>query len=218
MISKISVLITVIPLILGITACSSSLQEQKEDFAKNDILFQDDFSTAGNWDVVKDANGETNYQDESYHILVNDVNTDVWANPGLNFSDVRVEVDATKIRGPEDNEFGVICRHTDVHNFYYFAISSDGYFGIFKVKNGNNLLLNRTEMLPSTSIKGGADLNHLRADCVGSLLTFYVNGEILDQQEDSEFTSGDVGLIAGTYAESGVEILFDNFIVMRPEQ
>jgi len=68
----------------------------------------------------------------------------------------------------------------------------------------------------SDYIKSGETTNHLRVECVGPTLTLYVNGQKLDSQQDSEYTSGDVGLIAGTYENAGTDIWFDNFTVTKP--
>jgi hypothetical protein len=38
----------------------------------------------------------------------------------------------------------------------------------------------------------------------------------VDSVPDTSFTSGDVGLIAGTYEEAGTDVLFDNFVVTKP--
>jgi hypothetical protein len=43
-----------------------------------------------------------------------------------------------------------------------------------------------------------------------------VNGELVADVRDDTFASGDVGLIAGTYEEGGVEIHFDDFFVHEP--
>jgi hypothetical protein len=43
-----------------------------------------------------------------------------------------------------------------------------------------------------------------------------VNGIQLFEVTDSDFSSGDVGVIAGAYDTPGVEILFDNFAVLKP--
>jgi len=59
------------------------------------ILFQDDFSDSGSgWDQVSFETGVTDYADGVYRIYVNEPTVDYWANPGLNFGDVRVEVEA----------------------------------------------------------------------------------------------------------------------------
>lgn len=184
----------------------------------SDVLFQDDFSsTNSGWDRVDNEEGMTDYQDDGYRIYVPTDDTELWANPGLDFGDVQIEVDALRQAGPEDNDFGVICRYQDVDNFYYMLITSDGYYGIFKVKDGDaNLLGGSDSMGTSSKIKSGSETNHIRADCVGDTLTLYVNGQELDSQQDSDFATGDVGLIAGTYTEAGTDIWFDNFTVLEP--
>jgi len=44
----------------------------------------------------------------------------------------------------------------------------------------------------------------------------YANGTLLGSADDSTFTSGDVGLEAGTFDVGGTEIRFDNFVVSQP--
>ena len=182
------------------------------------VLFQDDFSDpSSGWDVVTVSDGETNYANGVYRIFVNTTRTDIWANPGLSFTDVRVEVDATKVGGPDDNDFGVICRSMSASQFYFFYISSDGYYAIGKLKDGEQELIGMESLQPSESINQGDAANHIRADCIGDRLALYVNGEKIAEVQDSEYTSGDVGLIAGSYDTPGVDIHFDNFMVLRPD-
>ena len=193
-------------------ACATGIGPSSE------ILFQDNFADKkGGWDSVRTSEGVTDYENGGYRILLTLQNADVWANPkALNLpTDVQVEVDATKQGGPDDNDFGVICRYQNDQNFYFFVISSDGYLGIGKVKDGNRQLVNRTEMPPSEAIKQGNDTNHLRADCIGDTLSLYVNGQLVDSQQDTEYGAGNVGLIAGSFQEGGVDILFNNFVVKK---
>jgi hypothetical protein len=65
-------------------------------------------------------------------------------------------------------------------------------------------------------VKGGSRLNHLRFDCVDSTLTLYVNGYQAATVEDDRLASGDVGLIAGSLEQGGVEVAFDEFVVFEP--
>jgi hypothetical protein len=182
------------------------------------VLFQDDFSnTSSGWDKQRSTSeGMTDYENGQYRIQVLTAKTRVWANPHLSFTDVYIDADAVRQGGPEDNDFGVICRYRDEDNFYYMVIASDGYYGIVKVKDGDATLLGSERMGSSESIQSGNTSNHIRAECVGSTLTLYVNGQKLDSQQDAEFASGDVGLIASTYEEIGTDVLFDNFTVTKP--
>ncbi len=181
------------------------------------VLFKDDFSDkSSGWDSNSDATTNTDYLENGYQIKVDETNYYTWANPGKTFSDVRVEVDAWKAAGP-DGDAAVICRYQNKSNFYMLGITTDGYYGITKIKEDQDSLLGSDQLEFSKLIKTDAGaVNHLRADCVGNRLTLYVNGEILADVTDSDFTSGDVGLAGGTYEEAGTDMRFDNFIVYRP--
>jgi hypothetical protein len=71
-------------------------------------------------------------------------------------------------------------------------------------------------MLPNEAIAQGHAANHLRADCVGSRLSLWINAMLANEALISEWSPGDVGVIAGTYGEAGVEIRFDNFAIFQP--
>jgi len=183
-------------------------------------LFKDDFSNTGSgWDSVSDSSGVTDYYNGAYRIEVLTDGLSIWANPSKSFpSDVRVEVDATKNGGPDDNAFGVICRYQDNDNFYRFYVTSDGYIGIVKRQGGSATVISSADgkLQKVDGINQGAATNHIRGDCIGSTLTLYVNGTQVATATDTSFTSGDVGLIAQAFSTGGVDILFDNFTVTAP--
>jgi hypothetical protein len=202
--------------ILGVSVLACSMGNQAEP-VNNQVLFQDDFSdTSSGWDRVNLPEGITDYSNGVYRIFVNTENTDYWANPGLSFEDTIIEVEATKVGGPDDNDFGLICRHQNTENFYIFLISSDGFFGILRVIDGEQELLAMDEMEYSESIHTGNVTNVIRADCIGSSLTLYANDMQLISVEDSSLVSGDVGLLAGTFDILGTDIHFDNFVIRKP--
>jgi len=182
-----------------------------------EILFKDDFSDPlSGWDQISAPTGETNYDGGSYRIWVNEPYTDLLANPDLNFKDVRIEVEATG-GGPDDNVFGVICRSNPAGDrYYFFVISSDGYYGIGKVDGADQKLLSAEMMMPSETIRQGKLTNLLRADCIGDRLTFYVNNQKVAEVQDGAYTQGDIGLTAGSFGKQGVDIHFDNLTVAKP--
>ena len=59
-------------------------------------------------------------------------------------------------------------------------------------------------------------MNEIQAVCKGNHLILIVNDVRLLQVEDHYLDTGDVGLIVGNFSEPGVDILFDNFIVVKP--
>lgn len=196
---------------------TSLLGNSDKTATETSLLFFDDFSETGSgWDRFEGEIGSTSYQDETFQIRVNEPNTDLFANPGQLFKDVVIEVTATRLGGPLDNNFGVICRYQDEKNFYAAQISSDGYAGIFRMKNGALRLLGHKQMIPAPSILGGSAANLIRFECIGQSLTLTVNGAPVDMREDKSFNNGDVGLIAGSFEESGTWVAFDDFRVSQP--
>ena len=197
-------------------ACSLGGNAPAAD-AEPGVLFRDGFSdTSSGWDRLTTSEGITDYGDGVYRIYVNDTNVDYWANPGKSFTDVRVEVEATKIGGPDDNDLGVICRYVDIDNFYFGLISSDGYAIIGKVKDGEQIGISSDGMEPVEGIKQGDATNLIRLDCVGEALKLLVNGSQIASGSDSDFAKGDVGLMAGSFDTPGTDVNFDNFIVRQP--
>ena len=179
--------------------------------------FSDDFSDPNSgWDRVNNADRITDYQDGVYRIWLRQPNSDVWANPGLDAGNVIVEVDTYWGSGSYDNDFGVICRYQNTNNFYFAAISSDGYAAIIYMRNGSYEILGADAMQAYSAIIQGDALNHLRFDCVGNSLTLYANAELLISVNHNALSRGDVGLIAGTFDQGGVGILFDKFVVYLP--
>lgn len=182
-----------------------------------DILFEDDFEDAtSGWNRVAADSGESDYADGMYRILVNDSFLDIWARPGLTYTDTVIEVDAIKVGGERNNRFGIVCRVVGPTNFYALMISSDGFYGIGKIKGDQFTLIDQKAFQPNDAILQGSAINHLRADCIGDTLTLYVNNQKIVEAMDSEYTHGDVGLIAGTYESPGVDMRFDHFIVTKP--
>lgn len=187
------------------------------DTQSGDVLFQDDFSRSlSGWEQHQGPEYDADYSDGAYVIRVKTPNSDVWATPDLSFGDVQMQVEARKTAGPDDNLFGLICRYQDARNFYFFAISSDGYAGIGVNKNGRRQILSGGALLPSDAVRQGEQANTLRADCQGFQLRMFVNGVLVNQVQAAEWSQGDVGLVAGTYSTPGVEVRFDNFSVVQP--
>ncbi len=201
-------------------ACQLSPASVNTNAASGDVIFKDDFSDKnGGWNSVSEDKGVTDYANGSYRIFVNTANYYLWSTPDnvSNLKDTHVEVDVTLTAGPQANDLGIICRYTDENNFYFFIIGTDGYYAVAEIKNGEENLIGMEKFqYDDTAIKSGNATNHLRADCVGDKLTLYVNGKSLVEVQNTDFTEGKVGLIAGTYDDAGTDASFDNFVVYKP--
>lgn len=181
------------------------------------VIYQDSFDdqTSG-WQRSQDATGSVDYAGGSYRIFVNQPDYLLWSTAGVDLSDVQVEVRAAKVSGPDDNQFGVICRYQDEDNFYFLVISSDGYYAIGKIKDGLITVLGAEGMHYNEHIHQGETTNQIRARCSGSRLELFANDTRLGNVEDLDFSTGDVGLLVGTFDVQGADILFDDFVVTQP--
>jgi len=180
-----------------------------------DILYQESFAdnTSG-WDRILNDGGIMDYDSGGYRMLIRQPKMNFWSTPGKYFGNVRVEADVTKLNGPEENRAGVMCRYQN-GNYYFFIISTDGFYAIGKFTNGQAILIGQESMLPTDLIQADG-VNHLRADCLGDSLIFYVNFTQVAAVQDADFQAGDVGLLAGSFTEPGVDMMFHNFVVIQP--
>jgi hypothetical protein len=182
------------------------------------LLFSDNFNSgSGEWRLIgSNLGSKISYEHQGLRIIINEINYAYWSTPGKNFGDVREAVSASRLGGPNDNYFGIICRFQAPESYYGFLVSSDGYFGIIKVMNGQFQLLGTQNMEYSDVIIKDRATNRVRGDCIGSSLTLFVNGIQLETVTDRGFQAGDVGLLAGSHEIWGVDILFDDFAVYQP--
>jgi hypothetical protein len=202
--------------ILVLAACLPASSAQRILSGKSgDILYQESFAdnTTG-WDRVLNDGGIMDYDNGGYRFLIRQPKVNYWSTPGLYFGDVRVEADVTRVNGPAENRAGLICRYQG-GNYYFFIISTDGFYGLGKFIGGQAILVGQESMVPFAGIQTDG-INHLRADCVGNTLTFYVNFTQVASVQDADFPTGDVGLLAGAFNEPGVDVMFKNFVVIQP--
>jgi hypothetical protein len=202
-------------LVFLLSACASIPIPAVSTANPGDILYQEQFenNTTG-WARIANDNGIMDYDGGGYRILVRQPKLNIWSTSEKDFGDVRVETDVIKLNGPDENRMGLICRYQG-GDYYFFIISNDGYYVIGKFIGGMILLLGQSEMQATDAIQIGT-MNHLRADCIGDKLTFYINFTEVASATDTDFPSGDVGVLAGSFAEPGVDVLFDNFVVLQP--
>ena len=206
-------------LLFSSNACQfASLTANLYDTPSGAVLFQDDFSDpSSGWEIFNQIEtGTMDYFDSLFRIHVLGEYQMLSSFPGLFFSDVQVEADMIKVVGKSDDMFGLVCRAMDKQNYYFFVISSDGYYGIGKVIAGVQSILGTQGMMPSEIISQGKNKNHLRADCIGDKLILSVNGQELQSVIDNDIDHGDVGILAGTLQDPENVVLCDNFQAINP--
>jgi hypothetical protein len=199
--------------------CSLPIANQtRTDAPKSgQVIYQDDFSSPlTGWDTWKDETSSAAYQGEGLRMTVHSPHSDYWSRPGKRFTDTRIAVKATKIGGSDNNDYGILCRYNDRNNFYALVISSDGYSGIIKVKDGKYQVISAPTLSYTDILHKGSATNFIGVDCIGPRLILYANGSALVEAKDNDFPDGEVGLLVGTYDKGGVDLLFDDFVVSQP--
>jgi len=201
--------------IILLTSCALQPTAATPPPPSGTVLFQDTFdvNTTG-WDRFANDGGIMDYFDGGYRILVLIPGLNFWSTPEKNYSDVRIEADVIKLAGPDENRMGLMCRY-QAGNYYFFIISNDGYYAIGKFMNNQTTLLGQSEMQLNAMVQPNM-INHLRGDCIGNTLTLYVNFTQVASAQDADLASGDVGVLAGTFNQPGVDVSFDNFVALQP--
>ena len=190
---------------LALAACGPALTP---------LPYADDFSNPdGGWKTAGDEAIKISVQDGALHFTIDDLDTIAWSTPkDKRFGDFVLDVDAIQVDGPDDNTYGVIFRYQDDRNFYRIDISGDGYFAVLKRKDG--VWTKVQDYVETPAVKQGNAVNHLQVIAKGNQFTFNVNGETVKTISDGDFSSGDIGVTAGTlFDNAGVHIAFDNVSV-----
>jgi hypothetical protein len=213
-----SFIICLLLLSIGLlTACGGILDTSTVGAAGPLLLFEDDFSnTSSGWEISSQG-GIKDYFNGTYHIGVDDPNIFSWSVANQNYGDVIIDVDVAFTGSAELAEMGVICRMENDQDFYFLTIRSDGGYAIFKMYQGNEFFLGMKGYQHSDAINPGLATNHIKVECKGEELALTVNDQELARVNDSSYQVGDVGLIAGAFSDTDVNVFFDNFYVNQPE-
>ena len=213
--------ITLMAIVL-LSACN--LGESDEDVCLSPgVLFEDDFADAQacGWAQYDQGGASAAIEDEVLRLTTSQPGPFWWTNPGRNFDDVIITVQARQASGPDNNAYGVICRYQSPENFYVFLISGDGYYAIGKYQSGSETILYLTgdgqyHYVFSDAINQGIASNQVRVGCVGNELSLTVNGLPLATVNDPTFVTGDVGLGVSAFELGTAVIEFDNIQVLAP--
>ena len=177
------------------------------------LLFTDDFSDPeSGWATYDDAEATAQYDDGAFRISVSKGQYIAWSRRPQEFDDFALEVSTLWLRGNPANAYGILFRFQDSENFYQFDVDGEGYFMAGKYVDDEWIFL--VDWQESEALNHGANArNDLAVVCQENELGFYANGELLATVMDDTFARGEVGLLAETFDEGGVEILFDDLYI-----
>jgi hypothetical protein len=108
----------------------------------------------------------------------------VKSDPALGDVSVSASV-RLKADSPQTSMYaGLVCR-SSLDGMYFAAIRESGYFSVFRDSPTRPFSL--LAEARATSIKTGGEVNQLRLDCIGSNISFYVNGIKVASLQDNTF-------------------------------
>jgi hypothetical protein len=178
------------------------------------VLFFDRFDVdherwnTGEW---SDGVGDDIIADGFYQMNLHADNQLIWSETfDVGSDNLVMEVDTLLNSGTMENAQGLICRLTDLNNFYLLMIGNDGWYFIDKYVDDM-----RETLISGFAPEGviSPEFNQIQARCDGTNLSLTVNDELVAEVEDDSHPSGEVGLAMQSYDEGEVSISFDNFIV-----
>lgn len=178
------------------------------------VLMQDDFSDPGSgWEIYSGDYGTAGYDQGGYVVEATVQKEYNWGVAGVDFDNVRIDIDATVLQAPTDlsDGYGVDCRIQENGDGYGFRISSDGYAEIMVFTEGEAKPL--YDWTKSNAIKPAGEVNHITAICEGNHFSMVVNDVFIAAVVDDTFASGDLALSAISFSTDPVKVLFDDIIV-----
>ncbi|MFA6372929.1 MAG: hypothetical protein WCW68_09915 [Methanothrix sp.] len=206
-------------LIAAVLVCNLSVSLAQNarpgDDLKGQLLYEENFSTSKGslWAGSSDDNWTYYFDNGRYKMVVYRMNS--WKSYATrnNYSNFIMDVQARQEGGTNDNVYGAIIRKVDWNNYYNFLISGDGYYQIAIRENGK---WSPASWKRSDAINMGNATNLIRVICNDDAFSFYVNDVLLEEYKDSSFSSGNIGLTAGTnYAIGSAKVSFDNLTIWQ---
>lgn len=188
------------------------------------MLLRDDFSSDNpdRWLTEEDGFGRTIIHDGRLFVEIATPNTVQYATilePA--FTNFDVEVNATLVSGSPTSSYGILFRKQDNDGFYRFEVTANGDY-IIERRDPNGVwtrLIPENRWQKSDAINRGVGAtNRIGVAANGSVVVFKVNGQMVYRIDsfDGTYSSGNIALGAGTYAQGNVQVAFDDLDISEP--
>ncbi len=134
--------------------------------------------------------------------------------PKASASDLNLSVDAQMVSGgPSSSAYGLIFRRDSNGNKYIFEVRNDKQFAVYLLNGGQWTTL--IDTTPSNAIVPNG-VNHLNVVAQGAHFTFSINNQQVGAIDNTQLTTGQVGV--GLDMDSGTQAVFEfsNFVLCSP--
>ena len=197
---------------------SPDLPDHLQDIMGSEPAFTDNFQRdEGHWtNKADDPDVSFTYKNRALHIRVDRQKWTAWTFneqiDDLKLSDFYLEAEASQVDGPQGAEFGLVFRQVDKDNFYLYSISREGTYSLWKQVDSKWRPI--VDWTTTDALQTDAEaVNKLGILAEGAQITLLLNDQVLFQLQDNSFQTGTVGLLTGTYDDSGAEVAFTKLAI-----
>ncbi len=183
------------------------------------VLFLDEFVDPNSgWPIGVENNYTFGYHPQSfYHLEVGAPNDRLVIARDLRVNDFSAETDVLVDHTNTDSgkfRYGLAVRRSG-DQFYGFTISPrDKTWQVVKQSSTSATVLADGA---DGSIQGLAGVDVLRVDASGSNFAFHINGQVVKQITDSDYTSGEVGFVVETLDETLAHVHYASLTIREIE-
>jgi eukaryotic-like serine/threonine-protein kinase len=173
------------------------------------LAFVDPLQASNQWseDSSNTDGGMCQFSNGAYVVSETQTNYYKYCGTTQTFDNFAFEVQLTITQG----DCGGIDFRIDSPKLYYFHICQNGAYKI--VRYVSNSGSDAAVLLESTSTAINTGLNQQNTIAVvanDSTLTFYVNKQQIDQEQDSNYSSGEIGLLADPQYNNATSVAYTN--------
>jgi len=180
-----------------------------------EVLFEDDFSSAGSWQLGQSRQGTIALGQDELTIAIIEPRAYLFSvRSEPSFGDFYAEITASPNLCAGLDEYGLLFRLSSIGSFYRYSLSCDGQVRLDRVVGGT--AGSPQPWLVSASVPRGApSSSRLGVWVVGRELRFFINDEFQFSVSDSYHVSGALGVFARSAGENAVTVSFSDLKVYK---
>ena len=180
------------------------------------------FERASVWAVEPQNGVDLHVYNQRLVLGISLPDTQYWTLAGRNrMGDGTYRVVAEQIEGSSSAAYGLVFGATELTDFLYFMVSSDGFYSLGRCVNGCEEPTDVTYFGPTpwqqnNSIALGLNQPHtIQAVVSGSRVTLSIDGTEVGTINDVPTGIGDIGVILQSF-DAGAVVAFDDLTYLQP--
>ncbi|MEA2008419.1 MAG: hypothetical protein U9O54_04820, partial [Chloroflexota bacterium] len=178
-----------------------------------DIIFSDDFSTAGTWLLEDTSRGSVNINNNAINLVINTPGVFLYSvlEEAL-FTNFYVEITARTNLCVGKDEYGLMFRAARNVSYYRYSLSCDGEVRLDRILSG--VAFSPQDWIPSASVPSAAPgESRLGVWANNGELHFFINGNYQFAVIDDQIALGSFGVFARSVGENAVTVSFTDLVV-----